>query len=127
QAYVREISAWWLRRQPFTAPALLVKLRGLVKSDTDPVRRARAAEALGEFMDVHALPELTDAALEDADPKVRAAAVRGLARLNSEAGFTALTDALGDRDTEVRLAALDVLAHIGSFRDYDALVVLLGD
>lgn len=126
-AYVREISAWWLRRQPFSAPALVVKLRRLVKSDADAVRRARAAEALGEFMDVHALPELIDAALEDQDPKVRAAAVRGLARLNSEAGFSALTDALGDRDTGVRLAALGVLAHIGSFRDYDALVVLLGD
>lgn len=125
--YVREISAWWLRRQPFSAPALLVKLRGVVKSDGDPSRRARAAEALGEFMDPHALPELTDAALEDSDPRVRAAAVRGLARLNSELAFAALADALGDVDKGVRVAALDVLTHVGAFRDFGALIPLLGD
>ncbi len=54
---VREMSAWWLRRQPFAAPAMVVRLRKLVRTDADPVRRARAAEALGEFMDPHAVAE----------------------------------------------------------------------
>jgi HEAT repeat protein len=124
---VREMSAWWLRRQPFAAPALVVRLRKLVKADSDAVRRARAAEALGEFMDAHAVPELTDAALEDKEPTVRASAVRALSRLNSEAGFAALTDALKDSDTSVKLAVLGELTSIGAFRDHDALIVLLGD
>lgn len=124
---VREMAAWWLRRQPFAAPPLLASLRKSVKDDADPVRRARAAEALGEFMDVHALPELSDAALADAAPEVRAAAVRGLARLNSDAAGAVVPDALKDADPSVRLETLGVLMSVGSFRDYAALLPLLGD
>ena len=124
---VREMSAWWLRRQPFAAPALVMRLRKLVRADGDPVRRARAAEALGEFMDPHAVAELSDAALADADAPVRVAAVRALARLNSNLGFAVLTDTLGDPDAAVKLATLEVLVNIGSFRDHGAVIALLGD
>jgi len=124
---VREMAAWWLRRQPFAAPPLLASLRKSVKEDADPVRRARAAEALGEFMDSHALPALSDAAAEDAAPEVRAAAVRGLARLNSDAAGAVVPDALKDADPTVRLETLGVLMSVGSFRDYAALLPLLGD
>lgn len=124
---VREMSAWWLRRQPFAAPALVVRLRKLVRTDADPVRRARAAEALGEFMDPHAVAELSDAAMADGDPKVRVAAVHALARMNSAVGFAVLTDTLSDADTSVKLATLDELVNIGAFRDYGALIALLGD
>lgn len=126
-AGVREMAAWWLRRQPFAAPHLLSRLRRLVLKDASPERRARAAEALGEFMDPHALPELSAAALEDAEPKVRAAAVRGLARLNSDAAGAVIPDALKDEDAEVRRETLGVLMRVGSFRDYPALLPLLGD
>jgi hypothetical protein len=105
-ARVREMAAWWLRRQPFAAPPLLASLRKSVKDDADPVRRARAAEALGEFMDTHALPALADAAQGDAAPEVRAAAVRGLARLNSDAAGAVVPDALQDADPKVRLETL---------------------
>jgi HEAT repeat protein len=124
---VREMAAWWLRRQPFAAPHMLTRLRKLVLNDTSPVRRARAAEALGEFMDPHALPELSSAALEDAAPEVRAAAVRGLARLNSDAAGAVLPDALKDGDASVRRETLGVLITVGAFRDYAALLPLLGD
>lgn len=124
---VREMSAWWLRRQPFAAPAMVVRLRKLVRTDADPVRRARAAEALGEFMDAHAVAELSDAALADGDPKVRVAAVHALARMNSDVGFAVLTDTLGDADTSVKLATLDELVNIGAFQDHGALIALLGD
>ena len=124
---VREMSAWWLRRQPFAAPYLMDKLRKLVRRDASPVRRARAAEALGEFMDPHALPELSEAALEDEAPTVRAAAVRGLARLNSDGAGAVLPDALKDSDESVRLETLGVLMSVGSFRDYTTLLPLLGD
>lgn len=124
---VREMAAWWLRRQPFAAPPLLASLRKSVKEDADPVRRARAAEALGEFMDGHALPALADAAKEDNSAEVRAAAVRGLARLNSDAAGAVVPDSLQDADASVRLETLGVLMSVGSFRDYAALLPLLGD
>lgn len=126
-ARVREMSAWWLRRQPFAAPHLLAKLRTVVKDDANATRRARAAEALGEFMDPHALAVLSDAALEDPDASVRVAGVRALARLNSDAAGAVLPDALSDKDVAVRLATLDVVMRAGGFRDYDALLPLLGD
>lgn len=126
-ARVREMSAWWLRRQPFAAPMILVKLKDAVKNEDSPVRRARAAEALGEFMDHHALPALADAALEDKDADVRAAAVRALARLNDQASGPVIADALQDTATKVRLAALEVITITQSFRDFDALLPLLGD
>ena len=124
---VREMSAWWLRRQPFAAPLVIARLRDTVKNDANAVRRARAAEALGEMMDAGSLPQLADAALEDQDASVRAAGVRGLARLNSSGAAAVLTDVLADKSVEVRLAALDVLIKVGGFRDYDALLPLLGD
>jgi HEAT repeat protein len=127
QPRVREMAAWWLRRQPFAAPHLLAKLRKVVREDESPQRRARAAEALGEFMDPHVLPELSDAALADADPGVRSAAVRGLARLNSDAAGAVLPDALKDKDVGVRLETLGVLLSAAGFRDYAALLPLLGD
>jgi HEAT repeat protein len=127
QPAVREMAAWWLRRQPFAAPHLLAKLRRVLRDDASAQRRARAAEALGEFMDPHALPELSDAAREDVDPSVRIAAVRGLARLNSDAAGAVVPDALKDADEAVRLETLGVLLSVGGFRDYAALLPLLGD
>jgi HEAT repeat protein len=126
-ARVREMAAWWLRRQPFAAPYMLKKLRSVVREDANPVRRARAAEALGEFMDPYSLPQLSDAAREDGDPTVRAAAVRGLARLNSDAAGAVLPDTLNDSDASVRLQTLAVLLSVSGFRDYTALLPLLGD
>lgn len=126
-ASVREMAAWWLRRQPFAAPHLLAKLRKVIKNDASATKRARAAEALGEFMDPHAVGELSEAALEDKDANVRAAAVRGLARLNSDAAGAVIPDALKDADASVRLETLNVLMNVGGFRDYTALLPLLGD
>lgn len=126
-AQVREMAAWWLRRQPFAAPHLLTKLRTTVRKDPSAVKRARAAEALGEFMDPHALGELSEAALEDKDANVRAAAVRGLARLNSDQAGAVIPDALNDADPAVRLETLGVLLTVGGFRDYASLLPLLGD
>lgn len=124
---IREMSAWWLRRQPFAAPALVTRLRKQVSEEEDPRRRARAAEALGEFMDHHAVPELTEAALGDREVEVRVAAVHALARLNSEVGLATLSDTLNDKDPAVKLATLSELTTHGGFRDFGSLIALLGD
>lgn len=124
---VRELSAWWLRRQPFAAPVILAKLKKVLAESGDGVQRARAAEALGEFMDVHALEVLAASAERDADPNVRSAAVRALARLNTTGSAPALARALADPAREVRASALDVLIVVSGFRDFSALLPLLGD
>jgi len=126
-ARVRELSAWWLRRQAFAGPVALVRLREQIGKEADETRRARIAEALGEFMDPHALPELSDAALTDKSVAVRAAAVRALTRLNSEAAGAVLSDALSDPSGDVKLAALEGLLTVRYFGDHDALLPLLGD
>jgi len=125
-ARVREMSAWWLRRQPFAGPAVLKTMKQVATSDPSAERRARAAEALGEFMDPHGLAALT-AAAKDADVGVRVAAVRGLARLNNEGSVPALTGALSDPAVEVRSATLDVLMLVAGLRDFSALLPLLAD
>ena len=124
---VRELSAWWLRRQPFAGPAVLKTIKQVVASDADPVRRARAAEALGEFMDAHAVAPLTMAARSDQVPAVRAAAVRGLARINDPGAGPVIAAALSDSDTTVRAAALDVLLQVAGFHDFGGLLQLLAD
>jgi hypothetical protein len=126
-ARVRELSAWWLRRQPFAAPPILKKLRTILREDASPERRGRAAEALGEFMDPYALPDLTQAARVDADPGVRVNAVRALARLNDPRGAASISAALADPAPAVRSAALDVAIIVSAFRDYAAILPLLAD
>jgi HEAT repeat protein len=126
-AQVREMSAWWLRRQPFAAPMILIKLEKALAGDPDATRRERAAAALGELMDHHALAPLADAVRQDKSQDVRAAAVRALARLNDQAAGPIVADALSDAAKAVRLAALDVVIITQSFRDFDALMPLLGD
>lgn len=126
-ARVRELSAWWLRRQAFAGPAAVVRLRKQIVTETNETRRARLAEALGEFMDPHALPELADRALQDQSVKVRVASVRALTRLNSDAAGAVLADVLSDKSFDVKLAALEGLLTVRYFSDYAALLPLLGD
>ena len=122
---IRELSAWWLRRRPFGFEAIMHDMRGILATDTDPVHRARAAEAIGEFMDPHGVAHLGTAIMTDGEATVRAAAVRGIARINSPAGLTFLSAALGDRDLTVQAAALSVILRVNFFTDSSALMPLL--
>lgn len=123
---VRRMSAWWLRRRPFGFGAVMRDIRVVLESDPDPVRRARAAEAIGEFMDPHGAAHLR-AALTDAEPMVREAAVRGLGRINSPSGVQGIVTAFSDADASVREAAVGQVLYVNQFRDYDALMGLLAD
>lgn len=125
-AMVREMSAWWLRRRPFGFGAVFFEIRTVLATDADPVRRARAAEALGEFMDPHGVLYLREA-LADADARVRAAAVAGLGRINSPAGIDGIVSAFGDADANVREVAVRQVLLVNFFRNYDELMGLLAD
>ena len=123
----REIAAWWLRRRSFGFGPIMVRMKKAALENTDPVQRERALQALGEFLDPHALPTLKQAATEDTEVRVRVAAVKALGRLNAAAGNEALSMALGDKDATVRKTALDQVLKVGFFRDAGAILARLDD
>ena len=126
-AEVRRISAWWLRRRMFAIGAVMARMRTTLERDADPIRRARAAMAIGEFLDPNGLEPLQTAYQVDADAGVRAAAVSALGRLNHPGGVTTIAAAMSDGDLDVRRAAVDQVLKVNFFREHDALIGALGD
>lgn len=126
-AEVRRISAWWLRRRVFAIGAVMNSMRLVLEGDADPTRRARAAMAIGEFLDPNGLAVLRDAAMGDSESIVRESAVRALGRLNHPEGNEVLGAALSDDDVSVRRAVLDVVLTVNFFRENDAILGALGD
>lgn len=124
---VRRMAAWWLRRRPFGYGRVAASMRTVVLQDAEPTRRARAAEALGEFLDVGGLPMLQQAANADGEAEVRLSAVRALGRLNARGGHAAVVAAMQDEDARVRLAALDQVTSLTFFEDHAAIAGALGD
>jgi hypothetical protein len=124
---VRRISAWWLRRRMFAIGAIMAQMKNVLETDSDPIRRARAAMAIGEFLDPNGLEPLTDAYAVDGSPEVRAAVVTALGRLNHPGGIPTIAAALDDGDLDVRRAALDHVLNVNFIREYDALIGALGD
>jgi HEAT repeat protein len=126
-AETREIAAWWLRRRSFGFGPIMKRMKQTAVESADPVQRERALQALGEFLDPHALPTLKQAATTDGEVSVRVAAVKALGRLNATEGNSVLSMALGDADAKVRKAALDQVLKVGFFRDAAAIVARLDD
>lgn len=126
-AKVREMAAWWLRKRAFGYGRAARAMRQTVVADADPVRRSRAAEALGEFLDPRGLPALSQAATRDSEADVRLSAVRALGRLNAREGRPVISAAMNDADARVRRAALDQVQRINHFADHDALIARIGD
>lgn len=126
-ARVREFAAWWLRRRTFVIGAITAQMRQVLASDTDAVRRARAAEALGEFMNPRNLEVLSTAAQGDTDAAVRRAAILGLARMNHQGASPVIAAAMADTDAGVRFAATQSAMRIPFFRDYAAVIGALAD
>ncbi|MBO6936696.1 MAG: HEAT repeat domain-containing protein [Deltaproteobacteria bacterium] len=124
---VRRISAWWLRRRMFAIGAIMAQMKSVLETDADATRRARAAMAIGEFLDPNGLEPLTDAYAADGSPEVRAAVVTALGRLNHPGGITTIASALSDADLTVRRAAIDQVLKVNFFREHDALIGALGD
>jgi len=126
-AGAREFGAWWLRRRTFSASMAFDFFRRTLAGDADPVRRARAAEAIGEFLTPHAVPLLTDAIINDADQGVREAAVRGLGRTNHVQSQMGIATAMTDTSAAVRLAAVKQVNLVNAFTQMDSLVGALAD
>jgi len=122
----REMAAWWLRRRPFGVAAIFRDMRVALVDSAEPVRRARAAEALGNLMYREAIPHLMEAQ-SDPDPGVRAAVVTALGRLNSSAAHAGIVAAFSDTDDIVREAAVAQVLYVNGFREYEPLMGLLAD
>ena len=125
----REISAWWLRRRIFGVfgpGQVYERTMQTLKSDADPVRRAYAANALGEFLASPGVDAVAAAIREDKEPVVRAAAAAALGRLNDD-GNGALGAALLDTDSKVRLSALKSASRVNTFKDVAAVTKLAAD
>jgi len=126
-AQVREFGAWWLRQRVFAANMAFAFFKNVLQTDANPVRRARAAEALGEFLTASALVPLRTAVSSDSDALVRLAAVRGLGRLNHADSPAAIALAMSDAAADVRLAAAKQVNLVNAFREHSALLGLLTD
>jgi len=125
-ATVRELAAWWLRRRPLGFGAVMHEMTQVLMTDADATRRERAASAIGEFMDPNGIPQLGQAITSDTAANVRAAAVRGLARINASTGLPYISMALGDSDPTVQEAALSVILRVNFFSDSASVLPLLG-
>jgi HEAT repeat protein len=124
---VREMAAWWLRQRPFGYGRAAVAMRKVAVDDQDAVRRGRAVEALGEFLDVGGLPALEHAAMQDSSSDVRLSAVRALGRLNAQQGHAVLAAAFEDGDADVRRAALDQVVRLNHWDNAGAVTARLAD
>jgi len=125
----REIAAWWLRRRIFGVfgqGEVYQQTIGVLASDGDPMRRAYAAYALGEFFATPGIAACAQALASDADPRVRAAAASALGRLNDDGGG-ALGTALGDTDASVKTAALRAAVRINTFSGLSSVAALTMD
>ncbi len=125
----REIAAWWLRRRllgVFGPGQAYERTATALKSDASPAKRARAADALGEFLSAAGVPLVADALTTDADAGVRASAAKALGRLNSDGGG-ALGKALADKDPTVKVAVLGAASRINAFADVAQVATLLSD
>ena len=131
QPKTREIAAWWLRRRIFGVfgPGQVYSqvLAALADTSQTETRRARAAEAIGEFQTYSGARHLARAVREDASPVVREASVRALQRMNHQGPNGELALAMGDADESVRLAAVHAATRVNVFSDVEAVVARIGD
>jgi HEAT repeat protein len=124
----REIAAWWLRRRVFGVfgpGEAYSQVVATLTSDPSEVRRAHAAEALGEFLVGAGVKHVAVAAVADESAVVRESAVRALMRLNSEGPGAALAVALEDSIPSVRRAALVAASRVNTV-SVDTIAAVIG-
>jgi HEAT repeat protein len=128
-AKTREIAAWWLRRRMFGVfgeGEVYSQTIQTLKTSQNPVMRADAAYALGEFFATPGIAACATALTTDVDTGVRAAAASALGRLNDD-GAGALATGLSDPSATVALAALASISRINSFSGVSSIAALTGN
>jgi HEAT repeat protein len=130
-AKTREISAWWLRRRIFgvfgKGEVYEQVIQTLADSSQSEDRRARAANALGEFLNMAGSKYLAAAIRNDSSAMVREASVKALERMNTQGPDEELALAMSDSAPEVRLAAVRAATRVNVFTNVAAIAGLIGD
>jgi HEAT repeat protein len=129
-AKTREIAAWWLRRRMvgvFGPGETYERTIQTLQTDGDATIRARAAEALGEFLSSGGVVPVSTALVKDPSPLVRASAAKALNRLNTVGPNGELAQALSDSDATVRMSALFAAVRVHGFVDTAAVAKLVSD
>lgn len=109
-------------------PPAAAELRAVLGDDAAaPAARRAAAELLGLFGAVEAVPELTDVLASAAAPDIRAAAARSLGRIGLPRAVAPLIDALTGGNLELRAAAAQALGEVGGEEAVGALRAALAD
>ena len=125
----REIAAWWLRRRVFGvfgSGEVYEQTLQTLQTSSNPVNRAYAAYALGEFFLAPGIAACATALQGDGDARVRTAAASALGRLNDD-GAGALSKGLSDSDSGVKLASLASAARINAFSGLSSVAALTTD
>jgi HEAT repeat protein len=128
-AKTREIAAWWLRRRVFGVfgdGEVYSQTIQTLQTSANPLTRAYAAYALGEFFATPGIAACAQALTADTDAGVRAAAASALGRLNDD-GSGALAKGLGDAAPAVALASLASVSRINSFSGISSVAALTGN
>jgi HEAT repeat protein len=127
----REIGAWWLRRRIFGVfgpGEVYAQVVDTLQNDESELRRAYAAEAVGEFLSFAGVKHVAAALRSDVSPRVRKSAVLALLRLNHQGPQGELRGVLANaaEDEEVVMAALHAVTRINVFTGIDAVVSRIG-
>lgn len=127
----REIAAWWLRRRIFgvfgKGQVYEQVIQTLADENQSEDRRARAANALGEFLNMAGSKYLAAAIRNDGSALVREAAVKALERMNTQGPSEELALAMGDASPAVRLAAVRAATRVNVYTNVEALVDRISD
>jgi HEAT repeat protein len=94
-------------------------------AEKSPIKRADAVEALGLLLRDARARTMAEKALDDDNPRVRAAAAMALGDIHSTRSIPKLTEALADKDPVVVLAAAHSLLVMHDHRAYDVYYAVL--
>ncbi len=123
---IREVAGWWLVRRGVSRQIFADMLTRLGQPDS--VKARNAADVLGSFGYVNAIPSLGAALSNPAfTGEARAAMARALGTIRRPAAAAPLQAVLGDADPLVRAASLAALRKVEGFNDGTVAVGLLGD
>lgn len=107
-----------IRAQSYLAMAKILHKKSLVfisggLKDGDPIVQVAAVEALGISGDDKVINDLIDIAQHNPDPRMRCAAIRGLANFDDDEVVAALVEKLNDGDWVVVTETVTALGKIG--------------
>ncbi|RMH42421.1 MAG: hypothetical protein D6689_08195 [Deltaproteobacteria bacterium] len=124
---VREAAAWWFAARPAQMEEIAERSLAYLQMN-DSIKARNAADALGAFQLVRAIPALSAAIVRtDLDAEARVAIARALGRIGHPDANPALAAAMKDPDPAVRREAVTAWREIRGQTSAAPAVALLAD